>query len=141
MPQVAAREGWWSLFCDGGARGNPGPAGAGAVLLDPAGGQAAALSRYLGVATNNLAEYQGLIMGLEEALAQGARELRVFADSELMVRQLNGQYQVKSPHLKPLHQKARALLARFARVEVGHVRREENSAADRLANQAMDRRG
>ena len=127
------------LFADGGSRGNPGPAGAGAVLLDPDGATVEELSRFLGRTTNNVAEYEGLIMGLEAAAKRGAQTLGVRLDSELLVKQLNGQYRVKSPHLRPLYQKAKSLLDRFADAEVMHVRREFNREADRLANQAMDR--
>jgi ribonuclease HI len=94
--------------------------------------------RYLGCVTNNVAEYEALIWGLQTALDQGVTALRVCADSELMVRQVNGVYRVKNEGLKPLHAKARSLLGRFVSVEVVHVRREQNSAADDLANQAMD---
>jgi ribonuclease HI len=127
------------LHADGGSRGNPGPAGAGAVLTTADGEEVAGLSRFLGTATNNVAEYQALIMGLEEARRRGCRELEVRLDSELIVRQLSGRYRVKSPHLKPLYDRARELLAGFGRVRVSHVAREHNQKADRLANQAMDR--
>jgi ribonuclease HI len=128
------------LHADGGSRGNPGPAGAGAALLDAEGGQVASWHRYLGVATNNVAEYQALILGLEGALDLGVSELLVRLDSELLVRQLQGRYQVKSPHLKPLYEQARALVRRFASVKFQHIPREQNAIADRLANLAMDRR-
>jgi ribonuclease HI len=128
------------LHADGGSRGNPGPAGAGAALLDAGGGQVASWHRYLGLATNNLAEYQALILGLEGALDLGVGELLVRLDSELLVRQLQGRYQVKSPHLKPLYEQARALVRRFASVKFQHIPREQNAIADRLANLAMDRR-
>lgn len=129
-----------TLYADGGARGNPGPAGAGAVIYDQSGAQIAALSRYLGQATNNVAEYQALLMGLEAALELGVGQIEVRLDSELLVKQLGGQYQVKAPHLKPLFQKAKALLQQFADAHIVHVRREQNGVADGLANQAMDRR-
>ena len=125
---------------DGGSRGNPGPAGAGAVIQAPSGEVVARLGRYLGRTTNNVAEYQGLLLGLRHALAGGAREVQVAADSELMVKQLRGQYQVKAAHLKPLFAEARALLGRFDRVEVVHVPRAENAAADQMANRAVDER-
>ncbi len=127
-----------TLHADGGARGNPGPAGAGAVLYDADGREVAALSRYLGVATNNQAEYQALLMGLEEARRLGAAELTVKLDSELIVRQLQGRYRVKAPGLKPLHARAKRLLQPFASVTILHVPREQNQRADELANQAMD---
>ncbi len=127
------------LFADGGSRGNPGPAGAGAVLLDAQGNTVAELSRYLGRTTNNVAEYEGLIMGLKAALEHGASRLAVRLDSELLVKQLNGQYRVKAPNLKPLYQKAQDIIKRFERVDIQHVRRELNKEADRMANQAMDK--
>lgn len=142
-PAVATQavQGRHTLYSDGGSRGNPGPAGCGAVLLDPAGRQVGAWRQYLGRATNNHAEYQGLILGLTRAAELGVRELTVLMDSELLVRQLGGQYQVKSPQLKPLFEQARQLLAGFARVQVRHIPREQNSQADALANQAMDQPG
>jgi ribonuclease HI len=130
--------GLYTLRTDGGARGNPGPAGAGFVLEDGSGAVVRSGGRYLGCTTNNVAEYEALIWGLETALHEGAERLRVCADSELIVRQVNGVYRVKNEGLKPLHAKARSLLGRFAAVEVLHVRREQNAAADDLANQAMD---
>lgn len=126
------------LNADGGARGNPGPAGCGAVLSLPGGEVVASLHKYLGHATNNVAEYQGLLLGLEAAQEQGASSLEVRLDSELIVRQLNGQYKVKSPHLKPLYEQAKGLLHAFDSVTIVHVRRENNREADKLANQAMD---
>jgi len=132
--------GFWRLFCDGASRGNPGPAGAGAVLSNPRGEVAAQLARYLGETTNNVAEYQALILGLREAVRLGARKLQVFADSELLVRQLNGQYRVKSPHLLPLWRLAKIELQNFEAYTVSHVPRAENRLADELANQGIDQR-
>lgn len=126
------------LHADGGSRGNPGPAGAGAALLDSAGRPVALLRRYLGETTNNVAEYQGLILGLEAALARGVERLEVRLDSELLVRQLQGRYKVKAPHLLPLHQEAKSLLARFKLTRLTHIPRAQNALADQLANQAMD---
>lgn len=126
------------LYSDGAARGNPGPSGAGAVLLEPGGQVVARLGRYLGIQTNNHAEYAALLLGLEHARALGAKELEVFSDSELLVRQLTGRYQVRSPTLKPLHEKARRLLRQFPKVKVTHVPREENTAADEMSNRAID---
>jgi ribonuclease HI len=126
------------LNADGGARGNPGPAGCGAVLTLPNGDVVASLNKFLGNTTNNVAEYQGLLLGLEAAQAHGASSLEVRLDSELIVRQLNGQYKVKSPHLKPLFDQAKSLLQAFDSVNVVHVRREQNREADKLANLAMD---
>lgn len=139
-PLARPAQGAMVLHADGGSRGNPGPAGAGAALLDARGQQVATWHRYLGLATNNVAEYQALIMGLEGALDLGVAELTVRLDSELLVRQLQGRYQVKSPHLKPLFAQARALAGRFARISFQHIPREQNAIADRLANLAMDRR-
>ena len=127
-----------TLRTDGGARGNPGPAGAGFVLEDSSGEVVRSGGRYLGCQTNNVAEYEAIIWGLETALDEGVADLRVCADSQLVVRQLNGQYRVKNEGLKPLYQKAKSLIGRFASVDVTHVRREQNAAADELANEAMD---
>jgi ribonuclease HI len=129
------------VFCDGGARGNPGPAAIGAVVLDPATDPPetlATVSRRIGIATNNVAEYEALIAGLEAAQAYPAREMRVRADSQLLVRQLEGRYKVKHPNLRPLYQRARELLSRYERVDLQHVPREENTVADALVNAALD---
>ena len=126
------------LNTDGGARGNPGPAGAGFVLRDPAGHVIAGGGRFLGHATNNIAEYEALIDGVEAALARGVRELEVRCDSELVVKQIGGQYRVKNEGLKPLYDKARELLGAVPEARVVHVRREQNAEADALANEAMD---
>jgi len=128
------------LYTDGAARGNPGPAGAGAVIVSPAGQIVAKLGKYLGETTNNVAEYTGLIIGLRRAKAMGLRELDVFADSELVVKQLNGEYQVKAEHLRPLYEEARALLAGFPVIEVRYIPREENQQADDMSNRAIDLR-
>ncbi|HEX9048934.1 MAG TPA: ribonuclease HI family protein [Anaeromyxobacter sp.] len=128
------------LYVDGAARGNPGPAGAGAVILSPEGHVVAKLGKFLGDSTNNVAEYMGLILGLKRARAMGIKELDVFSDSELMVRQLSGDYAVKAEHLRPLHDEARALLRGFAEVEIRHVPREENAQADLMSNRAIDER-
>lgn len=130
----------YTLRTDGGARGNPGPGGAGFVLEDESGGVVRSGGRYLGCVTNNVAEYEALAWGLETALHHGVRRLKVCADSELVVRQINGIYRVKNEGLKPLFARVRALLARFDSVDVTHVRREMNRAADLLANTAMDER-
>jgi ribonuclease HI len=127
------------LRTDGGSRGNPGPAGAGFVI-EGGGEVICSGGRYLGSQTNNVAEYQALIWGLENALALGFSALRVFADSELLVKQLNGQYRVKSPQLKPLFSRALELSRHFDAFEVTHVYREDNELADEMANQAMDER-
>ncbi|HEX5641844.1 MAG TPA: Nif3-like dinuclear metal center hexameric protein, partial [Thermoleophilia bacterium] len=126
------------LYTDGGARGNPGPAGIGARLMTAAGDVVEDLADFIGKATNNVAEYQALIAGLEIALDRGVERLDVFLDSELVVRQVNGRYKVKDAGLKPLHQQACLLLSKFHEVDVKHVRREQNAAADALVNQAID---
>ena len=133
-------QGTWSLYCDGASRGNPGPAGAGAVLADPQGEIRARLTQYLEVTTNNVAEYQALLLGLKAARDLGVRRLRVFADSELLVRQLHGQYRVKAPHLLPLWRLAQNELQNFETYTISHVPRAENRLADELANQAIDQR-
>jgi len=124
---------------DGGARGNPGPAGYGVVIKDASGRKLAELSEYLGIQTNNYAEYRGLIAALEYALAHNHDALRVLADSELIVRQVKGVYKVRNPGLRPLFERAQQLILRLKWFEIEHVRRERNRDADRLANQAMDR--
>ena len=130
--------GEWTLRCDGGARGNPGPAALGYVLLDPAGGLVEERGEYLGPATNNVAEYRSLIAGLQAAVRAAADPLQVCMDSELVVRQMTGEYRVKHAGLKPLHAEARQLLARLGRVRFSAVRREANAHADRLVNEALD---
>ncbi len=129
------------LYTDGGARGNPGPAGIGAVLLTASGDVVEELGDFIGKATNNVAEYQALLAGLELALDRGVERLDVFLDSELVVRQVNGKYKVKDAGLKPLHAQACLLLSRFHEVDVKHVRREHNAEADRLVNEAIDAAG
>lgn len=130
----------FELRTDGGARGNPGPAALGFVLSDPDGRVVAEEGRYLGKTTNNVAEYQAVIAGLEAAQQAGARGVRLLSDSELVVRQLAGVYRVKDAKLQPLHARATELLDGFEDTEVTHVRREENAAADALVNQALDAR-
>jgi ribonuclease HI len=139
-PPEAAAAARTRLFTDGAARGNPGPAGAGAVIVSPQGHIVAKVGKFLGENTNNYAEYMGLILGLRRAKAMGIKELEVFADSELVVRQLNGEYQVKAENLKPLFEEARQLLTAFSEVRVRHIRREENEAADEMSNRAIDQR-
>ncbi len=129
------------LFTDGASRGNPGQAGAGAVLFDAAGQELAARSLYLGECTNNVAEYRALLLGLQTALEQGCVRLEIRLDSELIVRQLQGRYQVKNEGLKPLFQEVKSLLARLESWAVAHVPREQNKRADQLANQGIDSRG
>jgi ribonuclease HI len=124
---------------DGGARGNPGPAGYGVVIKDQAGHKVAALSEYLGHQTNNFAEYQGLIAALEFALKHGPKALKVVSDSELLVRQIKGIYKVKNPTLQDLHARAKELIAQLDWFSIDHALREHNREADRLANEAMDK--
>lgn len=126
------------LWTDGGARGNPGPAGIGVVLTDAAGEVVAEIAEFIGEATNNQAEYRALIAGLERARVLGARTIEVRMDSELVVRQLNGEYKVKNENMKPLYTQALHLLKTFVRYTIAHVRREANAEADRLVNQAID---
>jgi probable phosphoglycerate mutase len=130
---------WFTAHCDGGSRGNPGPSGYGAVVENPEGVVVARLSRFLGLQTNNYAEYSGLLAVLEWALANNAGRMCVVSDSELMVKQMKGQYKVKSPGLLPLWQQARRLAARLDGFEMRHTLRGGNKEADRLANEAMDK--
>ena len=133
------RQGWITAHCDGGARGNPGPAGFGALLTAEDGSKVAELSEFLGMRTNNFAEYSGLLGCLDYALKNDIPRLRVVSDSELMVKQIQGKYQVKSPDLKPLYDEARRRIARLDNFEISHALRHKNKDADRLANEAMDR--
>jgi ribonuclease HI len=126
-------------YSDGGARGNPGPAGYGVVVKDQSGRKVAALSEYLGHQTNNFAEYQGLIAALEYALKHGPKALKVISDSELLVRQIKGIYKVKNPTLRDLHARAKELIGQLDWFSIDHALREHNREADRLANQAMDK--
>lgn len=128
----------YRLRTDGGARGNPGPAGIGVVLEAPDGEVVAELAKGIGHATNNVAEYQALLEGLALAARHGARRLEVFSDSLLMVEQMKGRYKVKNPGLKPLFDRACELVRSFDRVTFYPVRRGLNKAADALANRAMD---
>jgi probable phosphoglycerate mutase len=123
---------------DGGSRGNPGPAAYGVAIETPQGQAVTAFAKFIGKTTNNFAEYQGLLAALEYALSHGYPRLRVLTDSELMARQISGQYKVRSPDLKPLFDRARAMIARLESFSIKHVYREQNREADRLANQAMD---
>lgn len=128
----------WSLYCDGASRGNPGPAGAGYVLYDPDKVKRAAEGRFLGETTNNVAEYQALLLGLNKALELEVRDLKIFSDSELLVRQLKGQYRVRQPHLIPLWLEAGRKLQQFRHYAISHLDRSENREADLLARQAVD---
>lgn len=127
-----------TLFADGGSRGNPGPAASAAVLLDPNGDLIEEVGAYLGIATNNIAEWTALVLGLEAAAKRGIRRLCVRLDSELVVRQLLGQYRVKHAGLQPLHRRATQLLRGFSEVDVRHVPRKQNELADRLVNRVLD---
>ena len=124
---------------DGGARGNPGPAGYGVVIKDETGRTVASLSEYLGHQTNNFAEYQGLIAALEYAIQHGPKALKLISDSELLVRQIKGIYKVKNAVLQDLHGRAKELIAQMEWFSIGHAFREQNQDADRLANEAMDK--
>ncbi|HKO11913.1 MAG TPA: ribonuclease HI family protein [Acidobacteriaceae bacterium] len=129
---------WITAYCDGGSRGNPGPAGYGVYIEGP-NGPVAELSDYLGKVTNNVAEYSGLLAAVEFALKNGHRKLRVVADSELMVKQIQGRYKVNSPDLRPLYEEAKRRIAQLEAFRIEHVLRGKNQKADRLANLAMDR--
>ena len=130
---------WFTAHCDGGSRGNPGPAGFGAVIEDPRGQVVARLSEFLGRQTNNFAEYKGLLAVLAWARERDVPQLRVVSDSELMVKQMKGQYRVSSPALLPLWEEARRLAGQLERFEIAHTLRGGNREADRLANEAMDK--
>ncbi|MEI6597212.1 MAG: ribonuclease HI family protein [bacterium] len=129
------------LYTDGGARGNPGPSGIGAVILDEKGNVVAEISEYIGKATNNQAEYKALIAGLIKAKDLGALELEVFLDSELVVKQLNREYRVKDKDLAPLFVQVYNISLGFKKIVFKHIRREKNELADKLVNQALDKAG
>jgi ribonuclease HI len=124
-----------TIYTDGGARGNPGPAGIGAVIK---GEKPLDISEFIGHATNNVAEYTALIRGLQEAVKLGYKELEVLCDSQLIVEQVKGNYKCKEPHLKTLREKVAALILEFQKVSIRHIPREQNSEADALVNQAID---
>ena len=138
-PDPSAPEGWFTAHCDGGSRGNPGPSGYGAVVEDSQGRVVARLGKFLGIQTNNFAEYSGLLAVLEWALENGAKRLRVVSDSELMVKQMQGKYKVASPVLRPLYEEARRRSRQLERFEMRHTLRGGNKEADQLANEAMDK--
>ena len=129
------------IYCDGGSRGNPGPAGLGAVIYDEDKNILFEISEYLGVTTNNQAEYKGVLQAIKKAKELKAKELTFYLDSELIVKQMNGQYRVKNRDLIPLYMKIRKYVLEFQKVEFNHVRREYNKEADALANMAMDEHG
>jgi len=126
------------IYTDGAARGNPGPAGAGAVLIGEDGSVVAEVSRYLGKTTNNQAEYQALVLALEEARRIGATVLNIYSDSELLVKQMKGEYYVRNDGLKPLFKLAKGKLKSFSQYSIDYLPRERNAHADRLANRAID---
>jgi ribonuclease HI len=127
-----------TLFADGGSRGNPGPAASGAVLVAPNGAVMDEVGEFLGRATNNVAEWTALCIGLERALERGIARLAVRLDSELVVKQMRGEYRVKHADLQPLHRRAQSLLRRFEYVDIKHVPRKQNALADRVVNDVLD---
>ena len=131
----------WQLFTDGASKGNPGPAGAGWVLTNDQDYGPVKECKFLGQATNNEAEYQALILGLQKALGCGVQVIRIHMDSELLVRQLNGDYRVKNPRLAILFHQAQDLLMKFPKYDIIHIPREENREADRMANEAIKDQG
>ena len=126
------------IFIDGGARGNPGPAGVGVVILDGAGKKIRDLSKYIGEATNNIAEYSALLYGLEEALILRADEIKINLDSELVAKQLSGEYRVKDANIRPLFERALNMLKGFKGFEINHIDRSKNKEADKLVNRAIN---
>jgi len=136
---VGAAAAKWVIYVDGASRGNPGPASVGAALFDEAGKEVHTVSRRIGRATNNEAEYRAAIAGLEAALALGARDVELRMDSELVVRQLDSRYKVRNPSLRRLFGRVKDLQWRFTSFSVRHVRRDGNRRADKLANEALDR--
>ena len=126
------------IYVDGGSRGNPGPSGVGVVILDANGKRLKDVSKYIGEATNNIAEYSALLYGLEEALILRADEIVVNLDSELVAKQLTGDYRVKDPGLKPLFERAINMLKSFKDFEIRHIEREKNKEADKLVNRAIN---
>ncbi|HET7214122.1 MAG TPA: ribonuclease HI family protein [Terriglobia bacterium] len=138
MPNPPAEDEQIIAHIDGGSRGNPGPAAYAVVINSKDGTHLASLSKYLGHATNNVAEYEGLLAALSYALQLNHPRLKIITDSELLARQIKGQYKVKNPNLKVLYDRACALISQFDTFRIEHVRREHNREADRLANEAMD---
>ena len=127
-----------TIFTDGAARGNPGPAAIGAVIKDEKGNPVASISRSIGQTTNNQAEYRAIIAALEKAIGLGAREVIVYSDSELVVRQINGRYKIKNTALRPLYQEVVRLCGALESFRIAAIPREQNAAADALANKALD---
>lgn len=130
-----------TLEFDGGSRGNPGPAGIGVVVRAADGTPVVTLGRFIGRATNNVAEYRALITALEEALKLGAKKIQIRGDSELIIKQMKGEYRVKNPDMKMLYDEAQDLYRQFEHATIGHNLRHKNELADKLANLAMDRKG
>lgn len=130
-----------TLQFDGGSRGNPGPAGIGVVVRAEDGTPLVTLGRFIGRATNNVAEYRALITAMEEALKLGAKKILIRGDSELIIKQMKGQYRVKHPDMKVLYDEAQRLIGRFEKAKIEHNLRDKNTLADKLANLAMDRKG
>jgi probable phosphoglycerate mutase len=139
FPATKSSDAAYTAHVDGGARGNPGPAGYGVAITDASGHPVAELSEYLGHRTNNYAEYQGLLAALRYASENQIKALMVISDSELMVRQMKGLYKVRHPELRKLYDEAQQLVRRLEYFEIRHALREHNKIADRLANQSMDR--
>ena len=128
----------WIAYTDGGSRGNPGPAGYGVVIQDSGGRTLDTLSQSIGETTNNVAEYQALLAALQYVLDHNGGRLKIYCDSELIVRQMQGRYRVRSADLLPLYERAREMVRRLDRFGIEHIPRERNAEADRLANEAMD---
>jgi ribonuclease HI len=137
-PAPEARTAAWRANIDGGSRGNPGPAAYGVVIRDPRGEIVARLKKYIGRTTNNVAEYYGLIAALDYAQSNHIRALHIESDSELLVKQMRGQYKVKSADLQPLFERAKKMSQSFASFQIRHIYRQQNREADALANEAMD---
>jgi ribonuclease HI len=137
-PEPEAKPAAYRANIDGGSRGNPGPASYGVVVRNPKGEVIAQLKKYIGRTTNNVAEYYGLIAALDYAQSNNIRALRIESDSELLVKQMRGQYKVKSEDLKPLFERAKKMSQSFSSFRIDHVYREQNAEADALANEAMD---
>ncbi|MFH0787973.1 MAG: ribonuclease HI family protein [Pseudomonadota bacterium] len=129
----------WQLYTDGASKGNPGPAGAGWMLVNEGDSILVKDSKFLGVATNNEAEYEALILGLKNALSLRVQEIKIYMDSELLVRQLNGLYRVKNPRLAVLFHQVQDLLRNFSKYDIIHIFREKNREADAMANEAIRR--
>ena len=127
-----------TIYVDGGSRGNPGPSGIGVVILDANGKRLKDLSKYIGEATNNIAEYNALLYGLEEALILRADDIIINMDSELVAKQLTGDYRVKDPNIRPLFDRAINMLKSFNNFEIRHIERAMNKEADKLVNKAIN---